>query len=116
MAVADVRMQLVVTLWPEILWLLRRRMRGKREGRCCIDEKAFPEEWRDEEETIRCIFGTHWLRIPLDEFRQEHSRMDDPLGSSRKQNREDVVKAQSRQYRATAKSRLGCDTTTIVNE
>ncbi|RXH83290.1 hypothetical protein DVH24_005543 [Malus domestica] len=30
--------------------------------------------------------------------------MGDPLGSSSKQNREGVVGAQSRQYRATAKS------------
>ena len=39
--------------------------------------------------------------------------MGDPLGSSRvssqKQNREGVVGAQSRQYRATTESRLGCE-------
>ena len=48
----------------------------------------------------------------LSEFRQGIPRMGDLLGSARvnsqKQNREGVVRAQSRQYRATTESSPGC--------
>ncbi|RXH75875.1 hypothetical protein DVH24_042662 [Malus domestica] len=64
----------------------------------------------------RGILGAYWLRVPYElevkrEWRESNPMMGDPLGSSHvsshKQNCEDVVKAQSRQYRATVESSSG---------
>ncbi|RXH80903.1 hypothetical protein DVH24_004817 [Malus domestica] len=59
------------------------------------------------------LLGAYWLRVPSElrskaSSRESNSMMGDPLGSSCKQNREGVVRAQNGQYSATAESSPRC--------